>query len=83
MMPVPIPHKTLSIVLGHEEPGGDEADHGNEQGLQAAAEDLIAAVHGKDSGAVAEALKNAVAICSSMDAGDDEEHQEELHSEEG
>ena len=56
-------------------PAAEEAK-GDDMGLEAAANDLIQAVHGKDAGAVVEALRNAFTIL------DSEPHEEGPHEEE-
>lgn len=62
-----LPNKKIAVLLGHMNPeaGGapEEADDG--AGMMAAAEDLIAAIHGKDAAGVAAALQAAFDLCDS------------------
>lgn len=52
-------------ILGLSLAEGGEASEEGADPLQSAAEDLIAAVHSKDAGAVADALRNAFTMLES------------------
>lgn len=68
------PLAALILAKAHKPgPEGEEEGEGDEQGLDAAAEDLISAVHGKDTAGVVEALRNAFSIL------DSEPHEEGEH----
>lgn len=68
------PLAALILAKAHKPEGEEEGEgKGDEQGLDAAAEDLISAVHGKDTAGVVEALRNAFAIL------DSEPHEEGEH----
>lgn len=75
---LPIHHKNMvSLILhgpGPDDSGGpaesgSSADGGGDEGLHAAAEELISAVHSKDAGAVVSALKAAFEM---LDSGPEE-----------
>lgn len=50
----------------------EEKESGVSEGLEAAMEDLLAAINRKDARAMARAVKNALIICDHEDDGDDE-----------
>jgi hypothetical protein len=54
----------LMIAIGHGKPSAEPADDegGDEQGLEAAGQDLLDAIKAEDAAAVAHALSNAFAI---------------------
>ena len=55
-------------------PPTDEMAQGNDMGLEAAADDLIKAIHARDASMVVEALRNAFTIL------DSEPHEEGDHT---
>lgn len=72
------PLAALILAKAHHPDEEDEEGKGDEQGLEAAAEDLITAIHDKDADAVVEALRNAFSI---LDAEPHEEGPHEGESE--
>lgn len=70
MLPFLKPKKISSVIIASRKKDGTvmpEHEEGeNDAGLMAAAEDLISAVHSKDSSAVASALKAAFEIMEEM-----------------
>ena len=79
MLPFLKPKHQTGIIIAQRKPDGKEELHGPEDqedaGLEAAAADLIRAVHAKDEAAVAAALRAAFEIC------DSEPHEEGEHEE--
>ncbi len=65
------PKKAASSILG-ETPEAAEPEGAGDEGLRAAAESLIAAVHGKSVDGVVSALKSFTDQCEAGEAGDDE-----------
>ncbi len=75
MLPFMKPKAMTGLIISKRKPDDKpEETHseGNEnQGLEAAAEDLIRAVHSKDAKAVAAAMRAAFEICGSYEAQED------------
>lgn len=81
MLPFLRPDKMVSVIVAKRKPEGQVEDlHKEDEAhpdLIMAAEDLIRAVHSKDTQAVADALEQAFYVC------DSEPHVEGPHEEEG
>jgi hypothetical protein len=79
MLPFLKPQKVASVILAARKPDGsieikgEEGEH--EPGLIEAAHELINAVHGKDSNAVASALKAAFEIMESEPHDENEQDE--------
>lgn len=77
MLPFLRPKSQVGVIVAQRKPDGEKEEKGMEgqedSGLMSAAEDLIRAIHAKDSSAVAEALRAAFELC------DAEPHYEGEH----
>ena len=79
MLPFLKPKNLASVILAKRKPeggmdiGGEEGEE--DAGLSSAAEELISAIHSKDSAAVATALRNAFEI---LESEPHEEKSEEM-----
>ena len=81
MLPFLQPKKQAGVIIAKRvgektEPLNEEGEH--DPGLMAAAEDLISAVHSKDSTAVAGALKAAFECCEACPSQDMEPFGDEI-----
>lgn len=63
----------LAKVAPKEKPEADEPETEDGDGLEAAAEELLAAVAAKDAKALAEALRSAFAICGGEETGESDD----------
>lgn len=75
-------HKKIATVImgkiGPEASYGDKDMNDPEEGLHAAAEEVMDAVHAKDAKGLAQALKSFMEICSGL--GEEHEGKEEEHA---
>lgn len=61
------PKGHAALILAHMKPSS--GDGGGDEGLHAAAEELISAIHSKNAAGVAEAFRNLSDICDDDDYG--------------
>ena len=83
-LPFMKPKHMVGVIMSTRKADGGKVETGNDgeegQGLMACAEDLVRAIHAKDSKAVAQAFRAAFEILELEPHAENEDHDVEPHS---